>query len=59
MSIRRSKGLRQGNYDPVKDKTIVTRIGKVILTRQIENCNKDRRSDIGKEQRQGEEYQRR
>ena len=42
----------------VKDKIIVTRIGKVISTRRRYDCNKDRQSHIDEAKRQGEEYHR-
>ena len=35
---------------------IVTRIGEVILMRQRDDCNKDRKSDIDEAKKQGEEY---
>ena len=44
--------------DQVKEKIIVTRIGKVISTRQRYDCNKDRQSDIDEAKRRGEEYHR-
>ena len=44
--------------DQVKEKTIVTKIGKVISTSQIYDCNKHRQSDIDEAKRPGEEYHR-
>ena len=53
-----AKESRQVEDDQVKEKIIVTRIGEVISTRQIYDCNKDRQSDIDKAKRRGEEYHR-
>ena len=55
---RESKKSGQVKDDKVKENTIVTRIGKVISTRQIYDCNKDRQSDIDEAKRRGEEYHR-
>ena len=41
--------------DQVKEKIIVTRVGKVILTSLRYDCNKDRQSDIDNAKRRGEE----
>ena len=49
----KESGKREDDQD--KEKTIATRIGKVILTRRRDDCNKDRRSDIDEEKRRGEE----
>ena len=38
-----------------KQKTIATRIGKAISTRQRDGCDKDRQTDIDQANRQGEE----
>ena len=55
---REAKESEQVEDDQVKEKIIVTRIGKVISTRQIYDCNKDRQSDIDEAKRRGEEYHR-
>ena len=58
MRQREAKESGQLEDDQVKEKIIVTRIGKVILTRRRYDCNKDRQSDIDEAKRRGEEYHR-
>ena len=55
---REAKESGQVEDDQVKEKIIVTRIGKVISTRRRYDCNKDRQSDIDEAKRRGEEYHR-
>ena len=53
ISTSRRRSIRGGgNQD--KDKMISTRIGKVILARRIDDCNKYSQSDIDKYKIQGE-----
>ena len=58
--LRQGEAKESGQVEDyqVKEKIIVTRIGKVISTRQRYNCNKDRQSDIEKAKRRGEQYHR-
>ena len=53
---REAKESGQIEDNQVKEKIIVTRIGKLISTRQRYDCNKDRQSDIDEAKRRGEEY---
>ena len=58
MRKREAKESGQLEDDQVKEKIIVTRIGKVISTRRRYDFNKDRQRDIDEAKRQGEEYHR-
>ena len=58
MRQREAKESGKVEDDQVKEKIIVTRIGKVISTRQTYDCNKDRKSDFDEAKRRGEEYHR-
>ena len=58
MRQREAKESGQVEEDQIKEKIIVTRIGKVISTRRRYDCNKDRQSDIDEAKRRGEEYHR-
>ena len=55
---REAKESGQVEDDQVKENIFATRIGEVISTRRIYDCNKDRQSDIDEAKRRGEEYHR-
>ena len=58
ISTKRSKGIRTSRRRSGKGEDNFTRIGEVISTRRRYDCNKDRKSDIDKVKRRGEEYHR-
>ena len=58
IATNRSKVIMTSRRRSGKGEDNCTRIGEVISTRRIYDCNKDRQSDIDEAKRRGEEYHR-